>query len=64
MFAEEGDQAIDFSYNVSALEAQTSVKNMHCGVVALDNNSRRKGDLAQPLDDVSSFEKFALNSST
>ena len=40
------------------------LKNMHCGVVALDNTSRRKSDLEQPLDDVISFQKCALNSST
>ena len=35
VFAGKGDQVTDFSYSVSALGAQTSVRNMHYGVVHL-----------------------------
>ena len=52
LFGEDGDKALDFSHCVSALGVQIDVRNMHFGVVTIDNATARRGDLLQILDDV------------
>ena len=47
LFAEDGDKAPDFSHSVSDLGVRIDVRDMHCGVVTVDNTASPKGDLLQ-----------------